>query len=474
MRSLFLTLILPMAASAAPLEIAHQGRLLDSSGTPVDGAHDVTVRIYDETGATTALWEDTFSVTLDNGFYGLVLGSGKALDATAFADDSLWVGIELDTDGELADRIGLSSVPYALNATSVSGGVVNASDLQVNGSTLLDSSGNIDFAKIGGLPSGLSDGDSDTLADLTCSSGQLVSFNGSAWTCTNGASGDISADAITSGQLDIERIPVGTGSGTVAAGDHTHDFSHTHSYDEITGTPSNASPGSSEDAPAYSCEAIRYLTPGAESGAFYIDPAGTGTPIRVWCEMQWAGGGWIDLVKSVHINGNDAKALGETFFGAEDDPQLALTFSAGTSDNGTAGLLIEYVDNDHEAGIFLDPIGQSGLRYTEVDLSYQLQGSDDDYRCGSGNWIPLSGPNYNGGYGGYLVSCPDGYSCTQGTPTGSRDEPIAASYSTRALGWTELLTWSGSATGTNSRNCARDAQIPSDKPALYFSKLMIR
>ena len=464
MRSLFLTLLLPLAASAAPLEIAHQGRLLDSTGSAVDGAHDVTVRIYDESGATTAVWEDTFSVTLDNGFYGLVLGSGKALEASAFADDSLWVGIELDSDGELTDRIGLSSVPYALNATNVSGGVVNASDLQVDGNSLLDSSGNIDFTKIGGLPAELSDGDNDTLAELSCSDGQLIAFNGTTWACADGASGEISADAITSGQLAIERIPVGTSDGTVAAGNHSHDAA------SITGIlTAQQLPIGTRYIPALSCQELADQG-GHATGTYWINPRGTGSQ-QVQCNLDTDGEGWIDLVATFHLPDADGIALGVTFFDLEiDDPGSSIFTTAATNDDGEPGILIIQSDNDHSAGFYLKP----GFIVQAADMDYRMQGSDEDYRCGNGNWIPLSGPGYDGGHNGYLVSCPAGYSCIQGTPTGSRDEPIQVSYSNSALKPNELLTWSGSDTGDFSRNCARDPQIPSDVPATFFTKLLIR
>ena len=114
------------------------------------------------------------------------------------------------------------------------------------------------------------------------------------------------------------------------------------------------------------------------------------------------------------------------------------------------------------------------LTFSEVSTTWRMQGSDEDYRCTNGNWVPLSGPGYDGGFDGYLAACPSGYSCIQGRPTNLRDAPVSGTYSNGSLPATTLLTWSGSNTGTYSHNCSRDALIPSDRPGLFVEQLWIR
>ncbi|MCP4238960.1 MAG: collagen-like protein, partial [bacterium] len=39
--------LLAGSAMAAPIELSHQGRLLDSTGHPIDGSHNLDVALYD-------------------------------------------------------------------------------------------------------------------------------------------------------------------------------------------------------------------------------------------------------------------------------------------------------------------------------------------------------------------------------------------------------------------------------------------
>jgi hypothetical protein len=127
----------------------------------------------------------------------------------------------------------------------------------------------------------------------------------------------------------------------------------------------------------------------------------------------------------------------------------------------------------HAEALFLTPT----LDHSSIRLSYRMQGDEGGTRCSTANWIPLSGPGYNGGHSGYLVSCLSGFTCIQGTPQSSRDAPINVSnYSVDGLNpATTLLAWSGSnndqATATG---CARDSNIPTNHEGLFITKLLIR
>ena len=61
----FLCLFAPALATAAPLELNHQGRLLDANGDALTGSHDITVSLYANETDTDAAWTDTFTAELD-------------------------------------------------------------------------------------------------------------------------------------------------------------------------------------------------------------------------------------------------------------------------------------------------------------------------------------------------------------------------------------------------------------------------
>lgn len=146
--------LLPATALAVPLTYPHQGRLLDSTGQPIDGEHHVTVTLYDSEGPR---WSDTFEqISIEQGYYSVLLGTGVALDAAVLAGDDLRVGITLDQGSELVPRLPLATIPYAAMAdtsTHLDGGTVNASEIRVNDSVVVDSSGQITPSALG-LPAG--------------------------------------------------------------------------------------------------------------------------------------------------------------------------------------------------------------------------------------------------------------------------------------------------------------------------------
>jgi hypothetical protein len=124
------SLMVSHAAFAVPLNLQQQGRVLDATGTPVRGSHEITFAIYDAPGAETPTWSKTFTVDFDDGYYSVALGDGSpALTSELFATDDLWLGVQIDSSPELANRSPLRSVPFAIHAdtaVNVTGGIVDA------------------------------------------------------------------------------------------------------------------------------------------------------------------------------------------------------------------------------------------------------------------------------------------------------------------------------------------------------------
>ncbi len=97
----------------------------------------------------------------------------------------------------------------------------------------------VDWGNLTAVPAGLSDGDDDTLAALSCGEGKVAKWVGGAWTCGD----DVSDDTVS--WDEISGI-VGTGASQVAVGNHMHTgvyaaVSHVHAGEDITsGTVADA------------------------------------------------------------------------------------------------------------------------------------------------------------------------------------------------------------------------------------------
>jgi len=174
--------------AAIPQTINYQGYLTDSAGDPVNGTVDMTFRIYDSADSVAVpvgseSWTETHTlVQVNQGVYSVQLGSLSTLTTLNF-DVPYWLGVEVETDGEMNPRQPFDSVPFAVMsgmsefatsagsassadfATSVAGGSVtdvsitgpiSASKIeQGTGSTLdadtLDGQDSVDFATVSHL-----------------------------------------------------------------------------------------------------------------------------------------------------------------------------------------------------------------------------------------------------------------------------------------------------------------------------------
>jgi hypothetical protein len=101
---------------AVPPGLTEQGRLLDSSGVPVNGDIQFSFALYADSGATNLLWRETQTLTLEDGFFSTELGTVTALPSSAFDGQVRFLGVTVEDDEEMRPLQALSSVPYALRA----------------------------------------------------------------------------------------------------------------------------------------------------------------------------------------------------------------------------------------------------------------------------------------------------------------------------------------------------------------------
>jgi len=118
--------VLAAPAWDVPRLLACEGKLADAAGAPVTGDKTITFRIWDDATSKDAahkLWDETLTVSFGaGGEFHAALGAtaGDELPATLFQGGSRWLGMEVgssaDAAGELAPRMLLQPVPWALAA----------------------------------------------------------------------------------------------------------------------------------------------------------------------------------------------------------------------------------------------------------------------------------------------------------------------------------------------------------------------
>ncbi len=111
-----LLLALTTQASAVPLELTHQGRVLNATGVPLNGPSPMTVAVYAASTGGSSLWTETFtSVDIEDGRYSLQLTS---LESADFDGSTRYLQVTVDGVIQLP-RTPILSVPYAIRAGAV-------------------------------------------------------------------------------------------------------------------------------------------------------------------------------------------------------------------------------------------------------------------------------------------------------------------------------------------------------------------
>ncbi len=174
------------AQGSAPTFVPVQGVLTDDQGTPIEGSVELTFSLYDSETAVTPLHTETQSVELQVGRFVAFVGKEGSLDLSLFNDyGTLFLGLKVGADLEMAPRLAMGSVPYA-GFAQFSG---DAQTLAGRASTdYRVATDKVDWADVANVPTTVTA--TDTLASLSCNSGDVAQYTGSAWTCAPaGASG---------------------------------------------------------------------------------------------------------------------------------------------------------------------------------------------------------------------------------------------------------------------------------------------
>ncbi|MFC1572294.1 hypothetical protein ACFL6M_01725 [Candidatus Eisenbacteria bacterium] len=118
--SLFLIGIL-MSISLSPADVPHlinyQGTLTDDNEVWLEGKHNLTFSIYEDSLLGLPLWtEGHDSLEVVGGVFSVILGSITAIPGSTFEGVDRWMGITVDADPEMSPRMRMTSVPWAMRS----------------------------------------------------------------------------------------------------------------------------------------------------------------------------------------------------------------------------------------------------------------------------------------------------------------------------------------------------------------------
>jgi hypothetical protein len=196
---MFMSFLFISLGMAIPQQFSQQGRILDSDGYVVEGTHAISFRIFNTEIGGNPLWEEVLIEDLLEGYFSVILGANtlNPIDDILLQSGPLYLEIEVGNDGALSPRKQVLTSPYArLSEVSqkLDGGSVNATEIQINGTMIIDNSGSwigptisLNWQDIQSVPSDILDGDNDTLMTISCSQGEILGWN-NGWACTSDAS----------------------------------------------------------------------------------------------------------------------------------------------------------------------------------------------------------------------------------------------------------------------------------------------
>ncbi len=113
-----LSIAAPYAQADIPALMSYQGRLQNSQGAPLDGIFDIAFAIYDVASGGTALWTESQSVVVNEGFFNVLLGAVEPIPSDLFGATVRYLGVKVGADPEMVPRRQIVTAAYAQHAQS--------------------------------------------------------------------------------------------------------------------------------------------------------------------------------------------------------------------------------------------------------------------------------------------------------------------------------------------------------------------
>ncbi|MFK7958448.1 MAG: hypothetical protein AB8B96_20320 [Lysobacterales bacterium] len=183
-------------ALAVGTNFTYQGELQVASA-PAQGSYDFEFSLFDaqSDGAGVGPTQSIDAVAVSNGIFTVDLDFG----INAFDGTERWLEIRVKLAANtsfvtLSPRQGVSPAPYAIRSETA---------MVADGALLADAADAVPYLGVTGRPTGLDDGDDDTLNALSCSTDQVASFDGAAWVCADQTGDTLESLSCANGQIPV-------------------------------------------------------------------------------------------------------------------------------------------------------------------------------------------------------------------------------------------------------------------------------
>ncbi len=116
---LFAKLLMIVITANFPSHFVYEGRLYDAKGNIYQGEAEFIIRLYDLPEGGTPIWEEGRLVDVKDGFFSIEMGKKVALPEPLPLP--LWLGVEVNSAGEMSPRLEIGTVPFSMvSKTSLS------------------------------------------------------------------------------------------------------------------------------------------------------------------------------------------------------------------------------------------------------------------------------------------------------------------------------------------------------------------
>jgi hypothetical protein len=107
---------------------------------PAAGTASFTFSVYAMPQGGIPLWTETQTVTLEDGYFSVQLGSKTPFPGTVWDGSVRYIGLKVGADDEMVPREMVTSVPYALLATEVTGDI-HPTSVSIGSKQVIDATG---------------------------------------------------------------------------------------------------------------------------------------------------------------------------------------------------------------------------------------------------------------------------------------------------------------------------------------------